>query len=66
MRSINKELLEVILEEIKDNPKVTELYLANKYLITERTVRRYIRMLKNRNIIMLEGTGNGKKWFIVK
>ena len=40
MQSINIDLLNYIMEEIKDNKKITEVYLANKYGYSERNIKR--------------------------
>lgn len=64
MKKINKEMLEIILIEIKDNSKVTELTLANKYGYTERTIRRYFKILKDSGKIKLIDTGKKRAWKI--
>lgn len=64
MKKINKEMLEIILIEIKVNSKVTELTLANKYGYTERTIRRYFKILKDSGKIKLIDTGKKRAWKI--
>lgn len=64
MKKINKEMLEIILIEIKADSKVTELSLANKYGYTERTIRRYFKILKDSGKIKLIDTGKKRAWKI--
>lgn len=65
MQSINIDLLNYIMEEIKDNKKITEVYLANKYGYSERTIRRYIKILKDQKKIKLK-TGKNREWILYK
>ncbi len=64
MKVIDEILLKDILWEIKNNNQVTEIYLANKYLCSERTIRRYIKILKNKNLVKIEGYGRKRKWIV--
>ena len=66
MRVRDNELLKLIYEEIIDDEKVTEFYLARKYNVTERTIRRYIKVLKDRGILTIEDSGIFKRWIIKK
>ncbi len=66
MKTINEKLLNCFFEEIKLNNYVTEEYLKEKYLVCERTVRRYIKILKIKGIIKLEGYGIKRKWIVLK
>ena len=66
MRNKNNEMYDIILNEIKQNNKVTEVYLAQKYEVHERTIRRYIKDLKDNNIIQLSIEGKNKQWIILK
>ena len=66
MRLRDEALLKYIYEEIVDNPKITEKYLASKYSITERTVRRYIKVLKDRDYIFVKSSGIKKQWIATK
>ena len=50
MKYIDKNLLDNIWHDLQ-NYKITERELANKYGCTERTIRRYIKILKNQNIL---------------
>lgn len=48
------------------NNKVTEIYLAQKYKVHERTIRRYIKDLKDNNLIKLSIEGKNRQWIIIK
>ena len=58
-------LYDKILMEIKNNSCVTEKMISEKYYISERTVRRYIKDLKELNKIKLINSGKSKKWVIL-
>ena len=58
-------LKELILEDIKKNPKITEEKIAEKYNYSDRTVRRYIRELREKNIIKSYGNGRKHYWKIM-
>ena len=47
IKKINFKLLNSIIQEIKNNDKTTQPYLAKKYGYSERTIRRYFKILKN-------------------
>jgi DeoR/GlpR family transcriptional regulator of sugar metabolism len=64
MIKYKKEILNLIIKEIVDNKYITQRELANKYYYTERTIRRYMKYLKDRNIIKLERNGNERYWLI--
>lgn len=66
MRSIDVILLEVILDNIKNNEKITEVELARMYHCTERTIRRYLKILKDKGIVRLDASGKNRKWIILK
>ena len=61
-----EKILNLILGEIEKNPFVTEKEIGNKYYYHERTIRRYIRVLKDRKILNIEKSGVKKKWIILK
>ena len=65
MKLINSELLDNILKEIENNPRVTEFYLAEKYFVCDRTIRRYIKILKDKKKIMLKNYGRKKIWQVI-
>ncbi len=65
MKKINYKFLRDILVEIMNNSQVSEKKLAEKFGYSERTVRRYIKILKDENIIRLEKTGKIKSWKIL-
>ena len=54
-----------ILNEIKKNPYITEKELSIRYHCHERTIRRYIKVLKDKKIITIENYGIHKKWIII-
>ena len=62
MRTLNNKMLNNIYKDIKKNFIVNEIYLANKYLCSERTIRRYIKILKDNKLIKLEGSGTKRIW----
>ena len=66
MKLIDKELLKKIYKEIATNDNVTEVLLAQKYYCSERTIRRYIKILKENKYITMEGAGTKRKWIILK
>jgi len=65
MRNKDESMYEKILQEIKENPKVTESYLAKKYDVSERTLRRYIKNLKDINKVILIIEGKNRYWKIL-
>lgn len=65
MKQKNSEIYKNIINEIKSNSKVTEKYIADKYLLSERTIRRYFKDLKNNNKIKLIINGKYREWKIL-
>ena len=65
MKTKNEEMYEFIVMEIKSNREVTEKYLAEKYNFSERTIRRYIKDLKDNKKIILNKKGNLRYWQIL-
>ena len=65
MRNKDESMYEKILQEIKENPETTEIYLANKYGVSERTIRRYIKDLKSIKKIILIIDGKDRFWKIL-
>lgn len=65
MRNKDESMYEKILKDIKENPKVTESYLANKYEVSERTLRRYIKDLKDINKLVFVVDGKNRYWKIL-
>ncbi len=65
MRVINTRLLSLIFEDIKNNNKITECFLAEKYNLSERTIRRYIRLLKNQGLLTSKDFGRKKVWQVI-
>lgn len=66
MKQIDKELLKNIYKDIKSNNRVTEIELSDKYLVSERTIRRYIKMLKDKGKVQLIGYGKIRYWLVLK
>ncbi len=66
MKLIDKDLLQKIYWEIANNDNVTERVLAEKYYCSERTIRRYIKILKDNKYITMVGYGTKRKWIIIK
>lgn len=60
----SKKISQVIYKEIKNNPKITEFELAEKYFYSERTIRRKIREIRKSGKIDSIGTGKKHKWII--
>lgn len=65
MKCRNTEFLDIIVKEIKENGKITESELANKYYYDVRTIRRYIKVLKDLNKIRLKARGKNRCWIII-
>lgn len=65
MRVKNDEIFSKIFEEISRNPRVTEQCLAKQMGYSERTIRRYIKILKDKGLINMIGLGKKRKWQII-
>jgi len=65
VQTLNEELLKMILLEIKNNSKVTQVELAKKYFYSERTIRRYFKVLKNSGKIKLINIAKKRAWKIL-
>ena len=66
MNRINTKLLNNIKNEIIINRGVTQKYIAQKYKVSERTVRRYYGILKLNNVIKRNNNGNKIEWLAKK
>ena len=66
MNIVNKRLLEKIYNELKLNPKVSQIELARKYNASERTIRRYYKILKDNGYIIQQSSGRKTVWHILK
>lgn len=64
MKTINYDLLYNILEELNSNHFIKEEELAKKYQCSERTIRRYIKILKDSKIVKLKDFGKKREWVI--
>ena len=58
-------VVETILSEIKRNDKISVAQIAKNIGVSERTVGRHIKKLKENKLLTREGTKNGK-WIILK
>ena len=66
MNVVNKELLKKIYNELKLKPKVSQIELAKKYGVNERTIRRYYKILKDNGFIIQYSSGRKTTWLILK
>lgn len=64
MRQKTIEFMDII-EEIKNNQAIKEVDLAKKYGCTERTVRRYFKVLKSEGKITLVRKGKNRIWKVL-
>lgn len=65
MKPKKGDLLNIILKEITNNSLITEKKIGENYGYSERTIRRYFKILKDNNIIVLERNGSKRKWKII-
>ncbi len=54
-----------IIKEIKNNQDITEAILAKKYNCTERTIRRYFKILKSEGKIIMIRKGKNRYWKVL-
>jgi len=64
MQKKNIKILKNILKEIKNNPRITQEDLAIKNFYSIRTIRRYIKILKNSGKIESISYGKSHYWKI--
>ncbi len=64
MKEIKYDLLLDILMDINNNPKITQTMLKKKYKLSERTIRRYMKVLKDNHVIKLINLGKKREWII--
>lgn len=65
MRKKDYSMYEKILMEIKRDNTITEVKLSQKYGVSERTIRRYFKELKDNNKVRLVCKGKERKWEIL-
>lgn len=65
MNRVNDELLRLIIKEIMFNPQVTEQQIAKKYFYSERSIRRYMKILKDKEMIKFVRCGKKRYWKII-
>ena len=58
--------MQIIYNEIKLNPKVSQKELAKKYNVNERTIRRYCKFLKDNGYIKYIIDSKNSRWYILK
>ena len=66
MNIVNKGLLKKIYNELKLDSKVSQIELARKYNVSERTIRRYYKILKDNGYIVQQSSGRKTIWHIIK
>lgn len=64
---MRKKTIEItdIIEEIKNNQDITEIELTKKYGCSERTMRRYFKILKNEGKIVMLRKGKNRYWKVL-
>lgn len=60
----NDKLLELVYEEIKNNSRITEREISEKTFYNERTIRRYVKRLKEKGLIKSINTGRQHYWIL--
>ncbi len=65
MRRLKQDFFKLIIKEMKENNTVTEISLAAKFKVSERTIRRYIKILKDEGKISLDGYGEKRIWKVL-
>lgn len=55
-----------IIRIIKENPKITSLDLARIFSLTERTIKRDLKLLTDKGIINYEGSSKDGRWTIIE
>ena len=63
---LENEIEKKILELIKNNPMLSSREIAQELTVSERTIQRKIKNLKDKNIIVREGGRKDGQWKIVK
>ena len=64
MKKLNFKIFYYIIKEMRNNNVITENALAENLNVSERTIRRYIKILKDKEIIFLEGYGEKRIWIV--
>lgn len=60
----NYKLLELVYNEIKNNTNITEREISEKTFYNERTIRRYVKKLKEKGLIESVNTGRKHYWIV--
>jgi len=58
--------IRLLINEIKANPYITISELREKINVTERTVARYMKELRDVGIVIREGADKGGKWKVLQ
>ena len=66
MKVLNKKILINTYNELKLNSKVSQIELAKKYGVSERTIRRYYKILKDSGYINYIIDSKNSRWNILK
>ena len=65
MKILNEGLFIYIIERINENPLITEKKISRETGYSERTIRRYIKILKDNKKILLIKNGKNRCWKIL-
>lgn len=65
MKSKDENLKNIILAKIKENPKITQNDLSNLTAYSDRTIRRYIKDLKDDNKLSRRKKGKKCYWELI-
>ncbi|MBR1741925.1 MAG: HTH domain-containing protein [Lachnospiraceae bacterium] len=55
----------IIIDVIKSNPSITISELKDKIQVTDRTIARYLKDMRDAEIIQREGSDNGGRWIVL-
>lgn len=59
------DIQEIIIRQIKIQPSVSASAMAQKLSVTQRTVERYIKILREAGILIRHGSARGGYWEVV-
>lgn len=62
MRKKDECICSYILKVIIEKKEISQKDIGEVFGVTERTIRRYFKILKEKNIIELKRIGNRRKW----
>ena len=55
----------MIFDVIKSNPSITISELKDKIQVTDRTIARYLKDMRDAEIIQRKGSDNGGRWIVL-